>query len=224
MAAGVSSVIKALSPDTKVIGVEPEGAPSMSEAMRLGYNLKLSEIDKFVDGAAVQQVGNLNFAICQKNVDRMARVAEGKICQTMLELYNKQAIVVEPAANWHGDFSCIYEVETGGIAPVQGELAVRVTPVNDPPRLSISESETPEDVAVETAIQVEDIDEDPVDLSILSASGGTCVVTSSDRVRFSPATNFVGEASCDVSATDAAGASSSAQWLIAVLSVNDAPL
>lgn len=97
LAAGVSSVIKALSPNTKVIGVEPEGAPSMSEAMRLGYNLKLSEIDKFVDGAAVQQVGDLNFAICQKNLDRMARVEEGKICQTMLELYNKQAIVVEPA-------------------------------------------------------------------------------------------------------------------------------
>lgn len=97
LAAGVSSVVKALSPQTRIIGVEPEGAPSMSEALRLGYNLKLNQIEKFVDGAAVQQVGDLNFAICREKLDRMVRVAEGKICQTMLQLYNQHAIVVEPA-------------------------------------------------------------------------------------------------------------------------------
>ncbi|MCI4670977.1 MAG: threonine ammonia-lyase IlvA [Bacteroidia bacterium] len=97
LAAGVSSMVKKLSPETTIIGVEPEGAPSMSEALRLGYNLQLHSIDKFVDGAAVRQVGELNFAICKQFLDRMVRVPEGKICQTILQLYNRNAIVVEPA-------------------------------------------------------------------------------------------------------------------------------
>lgn len=97
LAAGVSTVFKLLSPDTKIIGVEPEGAPSMSTALKLGKNIKLDQIDKFVDGASVQQVGNINFSICQQNMDEMATVHEGKVCQTILDLYNKDAIVVEPA-------------------------------------------------------------------------------------------------------------------------------
>ena len=97
VASGISSVFKTLSPQTKIIGVEPEGAPSMSMSIKNGTNTELSVVDKFVDGASVKKVGDLNFKICQENLDEMATVHEGKICQTILDMYNKDAIVVEPA-------------------------------------------------------------------------------------------------------------------------------
>lgn len=95
--AGLSSVFKELSPNTKIIGVEPEGAPSMSFSLNEGKVVELLEIDRFVDGAAVQKVGARNFNICKELLDDMLTVPEGKICQTILDLYNKDAIVVEPA-------------------------------------------------------------------------------------------------------------------------------
>ncbi|WP_298555950.1 threonine ammonia-lyase IlvA [uncultured Algibacter sp.] len=97
LAAGLSTVFKALSPNTKIIGVEPEGAPSMSESIKNDKNTELKSIEKFIDGAAVKRVGDLNFAICKENLDDMITVPEGKVCETILELYNKDAIVVEPA-------------------------------------------------------------------------------------------------------------------------------
>ncbi|WP_299628132.1 threonine ammonia-lyase IlvA [uncultured Tenacibaculum sp.] len=97
LASGLSSVFKYLSPHTKIIGVEPAGAPSMKEALTKGLPIKLHDIDKFVDGAAVQQVGTLTHQICTENLDGMITVPEGQVCQTILEMYNKEAIVVEPA-------------------------------------------------------------------------------------------------------------------------------
>lgn len=97
LSAGLSSVFKLLSPNTKIIGVEPTGAPSMSTSLRRKQNTELKNIENFVDGAAVKRVGDLNFAICQQNLSDMITVDEGKVCQTILELYNKDAVVVEPA-------------------------------------------------------------------------------------------------------------------------------
>jgi len=97
LASGVSSMFKLLSPKTKVIGVEPEGAPSMKAAFSKGFNIRLDTIDKFIDGASVQQVGDKTLAICKDNLFDMITVPEGKVCQTILEAYNKDAIVVEPA-------------------------------------------------------------------------------------------------------------------------------
>lgn len=97
LASGLSTVFKALSPHTKIIGVEPDGAASMSTSLRNNKNKTLKSIEKFIDGAAVKRVGDLNFAICQKNLDDMVTIPEGKVCETILELYNKDAIVVEPA-------------------------------------------------------------------------------------------------------------------------------
>lgn len=97
LASGLSSVFKQLSPNTKIIGVEPEGAPSMSTSIANGKNTTLEQIEKFVDGAAVQRVGDLTFNICKDFLDDMITVPEGKVCQTILELYTKDAIVVEPA-------------------------------------------------------------------------------------------------------------------------------
>ncbi|WP_405201568.1 threonine ammonia-lyase IlvA [Dokdonia sp. LLG6352-1] len=95
--AGLSSVFHHLSPKTKIIGVEPGGAPAMMNSLLQKENTTLTEIDKFVDGAAVQRVGERNFSIVQQLVDQVVSVPEGKICQTILDLYNRDAIVVEPA-------------------------------------------------------------------------------------------------------------------------------
>lgn len=97
LAAGLSTVFKHLSPNTKIIGVEPEGAPSMKVSIANAKNTPLRTIDKFVDGAAVKQVGQLTFKICQKNLDDIVLIPEGKVCTTILRLYNEEAIVVEPA-------------------------------------------------------------------------------------------------------------------------------
>ncbi len=97
LAAGLSSVFKIISPQTKIISVEPKGAAAMLTSIRANKNIELKSIDSFVDGAAVKRVGDLNFAICKETLHRVVTVDEGKICQTILELYNKDAIVAEPA-------------------------------------------------------------------------------------------------------------------------------
>jgi threonine dehydratase len=97
LASGVVSYFSQLSPNTKVIGVEPEGAPSMKTSIQNGYNTELAEIDKFVDGAAVKKVGDKTFEVCKNKLSEIVLVPEGKVCTTILNLYNQQAIVVEPA-------------------------------------------------------------------------------------------------------------------------------
>ena len=97
LCSGLISVFSELSSHTKIIGVEPAGAPSMKTAMEEGKVVTLSKIDRFIDGAAVKRVGDLTFPICSTHLNQMKTVEEGKVCQTILDLYNRDAIVVEPA-------------------------------------------------------------------------------------------------------------------------------
>jgi threonine dehydratase len=97
LAAGVASYVKAISPATRVIGIEPKGAPSLQRSLNAGKVIALDEIDKFVDGAAVKRIGDLTFEVCQELVDDVLIVPEGKVCTTLLDLYNENAIVAEPA-------------------------------------------------------------------------------------------------------------------------------
>src|SRR3954466_866363 len=97
LASGVGSYFKTYSPNTKIIGLEPEGAPSMLAALKAGHPVTLKEIDRFVDGAAVKRIGDLTYSLCKDVLDDMHLVPEGKICTTILKLYNEDAIVVEPA-------------------------------------------------------------------------------------------------------------------------------
>ncbi|AIQ33756.1 MULTISPECIES: threonine ammonia-lyase IlvA [Paenibacillus] len=99
LAAGIATYVKTVSPSTKLIGVEPLGAASMTEAIKLGEVVTLKEINKFVDGAAVKRVGGLTYDICSRHLDDIVMVPEGKACTTILELYNENAIVVEPAGS-----------------------------------------------------------------------------------------------------------------------------
>ena len=94
---GILTVFKSRFPETKIIGVEPEGAPSLKTSLRNKRNTRLERIDKFVDGAAVQRVGDICFDVCQTHLDDCISVPEGQICQEILTLYNKEGIVAEPA-------------------------------------------------------------------------------------------------------------------------------
>lgn len=97
LAAGTGSYLKQQNPNILVLGVEPEGAPSMVEALRQGQPITLDKINRFVDGAAVKRIGQLTFEIGSKLLDDMQLVPEGKVCTSILKLYNEDAIVVEPA-------------------------------------------------------------------------------------------------------------------------------
>ncbi|MCX8514962.1 MAG: L-threonine dehydratase biosynthetic IlvA [Pseudomonadota bacterium] len=97
LASGVSAYLKLKNSSTEIIGVEPNGAPGMSESFKQNSLVALKNIDTFVDGAAVKNVGDLTFNICQKNMQQIVLVPEGKVCTTMIELYQNDGIIVEPA-------------------------------------------------------------------------------------------------------------------------------
>ena len=94
LAAGASLVLPST---TKLIGVEPAGAPSMQQSLAASEVVVLPEIDRFVDGASVKQVGLKTFAICAKGLTRMLTVTKKALCQTMLDLYALRSMIVEPA-------------------------------------------------------------------------------------------------------------------------------
>jgi threonine dehydratase len=81
----------------RVVGVEPAGAASMRAALDAGAPVTLPEIDSFVDGAAVRRVGSHTFSLVQALVDDVVTVSEGSVCTTMLELYQRDGIIAEPA-------------------------------------------------------------------------------------------------------------------------------
>ncbi|MGG9971940.1 threonine ammonia-lyase IlvA [Ferruginibacter sp. SUN002] len=97
LSAGMGLYFKSTSPKTKIIGVEPAGAPGMEVSIKAGHPVTLEKIDRFVDGAAVKRVGDIPFNICKDVVDEIRLVPEGKVCTTILKLYNQDAIVAEPA-------------------------------------------------------------------------------------------------------------------------------
>ena len=97
LASGLGAYFSQMSPSTKIIGVEPGGAPCMKAAIENGGPVKLEHIDKFVDGAAVQLAGTQTYEVCRQILDDIVVVPEGAVCTTIIHMYNKSAIVVEPA-------------------------------------------------------------------------------------------------------------------------------
>ncbi len=97
LASGLGSYFRQISPKTRIIGVEPLGAPAMQRSLEAGEIITLDKIDSFVDGAAVRRVGRHTFPIVREVIDDLTLVPEGKVCSTILQLYNEAGIVVEPA-------------------------------------------------------------------------------------------------------------------------------
>jgi threonine dehydratase len=97
LAAGIASHLKASVPGCAVYGAEPAGSPSMYEALRAGRVVTLDEIDTFVDGAAVKTTGELTFDLCRRHLDRVVLVPEGQVCTAVIELYQNEGVIAEPA-------------------------------------------------------------------------------------------------------------------------------
>lgn len=97
LASGVGAYIHQKWPQCKIIGVEPAGAASMKASIEAGHVVDLEQINKFVDGAAVKKPGKLTYGICKDILDDIIAVPEGAVCTTIIEMYNKNATVVEPA-------------------------------------------------------------------------------------------------------------------------------
>lgn len=94
---GIASYMKQHNEEMQIIGVEPEGAASMYQSRQHDKVTPLEKIDNFVDGAAVGTVGKKTFDICKKYVEEILYVPEGKVCTTMIELYQEEGIIAEPA-------------------------------------------------------------------------------------------------------------------------------
>jgi threonine dehydratase len=94
---GISSYLKHVRPDISIIGIDPQGAPKMVEAIKAGYPKVLDHIDNFIDGVAVKKAGDLTFELVRQHVDKLIATPEGKVCTTMIELYQNEGLITEPA-------------------------------------------------------------------------------------------------------------------------------
>jgi threonine dehydratase len=94
---GVGAYLKSKKPAVQIIGIDPQGAPKMVEALKAGYPKTLEKIDNFIDGAAVKKVGDITFEFVKKYADKVIAVPEGKVCTNMIELYQSEGLTIEPA-------------------------------------------------------------------------------------------------------------------------------
>lgn len=97
LVSGIASYMKEKRPDTKIYGAEPLGAAEMSASVKAGKLVTLDSIDTFVDGAAMKATGPVTFDIVTKLVDGIKIIPEGRVCTEMVDLYQNEGIIVEPA-------------------------------------------------------------------------------------------------------------------------------
>jgi len=95
--AGIAAVIKQVSPKTRIIGVEPEDAACLTEALKAGERVVLDQVGIFADGVAVAQVGEIPFRIAQTCVDEMITVKTDEICAAVKDIFEDTRAIAEPA-------------------------------------------------------------------------------------------------------------------------------
>lgn len=95
--AGIATWIKAKSPSTRIIGVEPHDSASMHASLSAGHPVTLETVGTFADGVAVKRVGEETFRVCQPLIDEMILVDTDETCAAIQELFEETRVVVEPA-------------------------------------------------------------------------------------------------------------------------------
>lgn len=94
---GCAAWLRERHPRTRIVGVEPAGAASMTAALAAGHPVRLPRLNAFVDGAAVRRAGDVTFPLVRDLVDRVVTLDEGRICSEMLALYQSDGVIAEPA-------------------------------------------------------------------------------------------------------------------------------
>jgi threonine dehydratase len=97
LVAGVATWLRTAHPAVRVVGVEPAGAAGMAAALAAGEPVALTQLDTFVDGAAVRRAGDVTFPLVRDAHVRLRTVDEGRVCTEMLDLYQTDGIIAEPA-------------------------------------------------------------------------------------------------------------------------------
>jgi len=97
LSAGVAAAIKLLRPKARVIGVEPEGAPKLSRALKVGEPVTLEGTNSIADGLLAVRIGSLNLAHHQAYIDEVVTVPDSAIKDAMRFLVDRANLVVEPS-------------------------------------------------------------------------------------------------------------------------------
>ena len=97
MVAGIGAYMKTKSPDTQIISVEAEGAPTLKTAIEAGKAVSLNNVDGFADGTAVRRIGELTFEIAHQTVDRCILVSNDKISAAIRKIFQMTRTIVEPS-------------------------------------------------------------------------------------------------------------------------------
>jgi threonine ammonia-lyase, biosynthetic, long form len=94
---GIAAYIKRLRPEIKIIGVEPVDADAMSQSLKAGHRIKLSQVGLFADGVAVREVGKETFRLCQEYVDEIILVDTDDTCAAIKDVFEDTRSILEPA-------------------------------------------------------------------------------------------------------------------------------
>lgn len=95
--AGVAAYVKAICPNTRIIGVEPEDTPTLHRSMKAGRRVTLKQVGLFADGVAVRQVGKETFHIARQLVDEVVLVTTDEICAAIKDIFEDTRSIAEPA-------------------------------------------------------------------------------------------------------------------------------
>jgi threonine dehydratase len=95
--AGIASYVKAVQPDIRIIGVEPEDSAAMKESIEAGEPVTLDHVGIFADGVAVRRVGDETFRLCREFVDEIITVDTDHICAAIQDIFEETRSIVEPA-------------------------------------------------------------------------------------------------------------------------------
>ncbi|MFN6558671.1 MAG: threonine ammonia-lyase, biosynthetic [Nostoc sp. ChiSLP01] len=94
---GIGAYVKRLRPEIKVIGVEPVDADAMSQSLKAGHRVRLSQVGLFADGVAVREVGEETFRLCQQYVDEIILVDTDDTCAAIKDVFEDTRSILEPA-------------------------------------------------------------------------------------------------------------------------------
>ncbi|WP_375476893.1 threonine ammonia-lyase, biosynthetic [uncultured Nostoc sp.] len=94
---GIGAYVKRLRPEIKIIGVEPVDADAMSQSLKAGHRVRLSQVGLFADGVAVREVGEETFRLCQQYVDEIILVGTDDTCAAIKDVFEDTRSILEPA-------------------------------------------------------------------------------------------------------------------------------